>query len=150
MGLGHEQLGGNTILDSGHTIENMSEILAEKRPVTQPVLASANRKPVLPRSKTAGFSVKKEKRLSRQSSMPLKLKPRQFAPTIPEEVQHVVGEQGEQGEQGAYGIKGVTRGNMQDEGSKHGIEDITEEKEDTRDETWDGQQNEGMIMSDKT
>ena len=100
MGIGHEQLGGLT-LDSGRIGESMSEFQAEsalRRPVTQPVLASANRKPEIPRSKTADYSQRRNRPLIRQSSVPIKLKPRQFVPTIAEETQ-----------QGEHGMEGVTK-----------------------------------------
>ena len=139
VGLGHEKI-GDSKLDSGHTIENMSEIFAEKRPVTQPVPASptSRKSSVLPRSKTAGFSVKKDKRLSRQSSLPLKSKSRQFVPTIPEEGQHVMDEQSE------HGIQGVTREDTRDTRGEQGIEDVPQDKEDTQNETCEQQPKEGM------
>ena len=131
IGLGHNQVGGSK-LDSGHTTENMSEVQAKKRPVTQPVLTSANRKSVPSRSKTAGFSARKDKQLTRQSSMPLKFKSRQFVPpTIHEEVR-----------QGEHWIEGVTD-DTQDVEGEHGIQDVTEDKEDAQSETWDIQPNEG-------
>jgi hypothetical protein len=144
MGLRHEQVKGSKV-DSGHTTESMSEGLAEsalKRPVTQPVVASENRKPEFPRSKTTGILVRKNKPLIRQGSMPLKLKPRQFVPTIHEEVQ-----------QGEHGIEEVTKDNIgtQGEFGKEEARHDKEDKEDTQGEAWidndvnkETQPNEGM------
>ena len=119
MGIGHEQLGGLT-LDSGRIGESMSEFQAEsalRRPVTQPVLASANRKPEIPRSKTADYSQRRNKPLIKQSSMPIKLKPRQFVPTIAEETQ-----------QDERGIEGVTK-DIQGEFNKEGVNEDAQESE---------------------
>jgi hypothetical protein len=140
----HEQVKGSKI-DSGHTTESMSEGLAEsalKRPVTQPVVASANRKPEFPRSKTTGLLVRKNKPLIRQGSMPLKLKPRQCVSTIHEEVQ-----------QGEHGIEEVTKDNIgtQGEFGKEEARHDKEDKGDTQGEAWtdddvnmETQPNEGM------
>lgn len=134
MGVGYEQFDGSA-LDSGRIGESMSVVQAEsalRRPVTQPVLTSANRKPEIRRSKTADYSERRNKPLIRQGSMPIKFKPRQFVPTIAEETQ-----------QGEHGIEGVTK-DTQGEFKKEGVNEDVQEGE-----IWIGDDvppNEGLSM----
>ena len=120
MGTGHEQFGGSR-LDSGRVGERKSDSEL-RRPVTQPV--SSKRKPELPRSKTANISERRNKPLIRQDSMPIKLKPRQFVPTIAEETQ-----------QGERGIEKVTNDSQEPHG-EFDKEGVNEDVQDIHGEAW--------------
>ena len=108
------------------------------RPATQPVLASSKLAPILSRSKTAGFSVKKNKQLRRQGSLPLNLKTRRFVPTISEETQlgeHMIREVNEDklGTRDGHEIKEVTEDRQLSEGE---IEGDAGDKQDIQGEEW--------------
>ena len=122
MGTGHDQFGGSR-LDSGRVGGRKSDSEL-RRPVTQPVLTSSKRKPELPRSKTAAFSERRNKPLIRQGSTPIKLKLRQFVPTIVEETQ-----------QGERGIEKVTN-DSQDILGEFDKEGVNEDVEDIHGEAW--------------
>ena len=142
MGLGYEQVSSRQASNRPRE-KNASTPVDEsgpQRPATQPQLPTRNPKPDFPRSKTAGFLARKNKKLIRQGSLPVKFNPRQPVPTITEEP--------EQGRDGTEGVPDDT----QDSYGELGKEEVAKDMEDTQGEAWISdditqgtQQNEGML-----